>query len=64
MGDPARCACLSDLRPNRPLIKMFLDAFVAGFLAASALLLGSIVVALRPVKSRTIGLIWRLAQGP
>ena len=63
MDDPARCACAPGLRPNRPLIKMFLDAFVAGLLAASALVLGSIVVVLRPVKSRTIGLIMAFGSG-
>jgi ZIP family zinc transporter len=42
---------------------MFFDAFLAGFLAASSLLLGSIVVAMRPVKSRTIGLVMAFGSG-
>src|SRR5512135_3685225 len=42
---------------------MILQAFLAGLLAASALLIGSLVVAVRPVKSRTIGLAMAFGSG-
>jgi ZIP family zinc transporter len=42
---------------------MILQAFFAGLLAASALLLGSLIVVLRPVKTRTIGLIMAFGSG-
>ncbi len=42
---------------------MIQQAFGAGFLAASALLLGSLIVILRPVKTRTIGLIMAFGSG-
>jgi zinc transporter, ZIP family len=42
---------------------MILQAFVVGLLAASALLLGSLIAAVRPVKSRTIGLIMAFGAG-
>lgn len=42
---------------------MISQAFVAGLLAASALLLGSVVVVIRPVKTRTIGLIMAFGSG-
>jgi ZIP family zinc transporter len=42
---------------------MIIQAFVAGLLAASGLLLGSLVVVLRPVKTRTIGLIMAFGSG-
>src|SRR5450759_3305842 len=42
---------------------MILQAFAAGLLAASALLLGSIIAVLRPVKTRTVGLIMAFGSG-
>jgi zinc transporter, ZIP family len=42
---------------------MILQAFAAGILAASALLLGSIIAVLRPVKTRTVGLIMAFGSG-
>ncbi len=42
---------------------MIQQAFIAGLLAASALILGSTTVILRPVKSRTIGLIMAFGSG-
>jgi zinc transporter, ZIP family len=42
---------------------MLLDALVAGFLAASTLLLGGIIAVLRPIESRTIGLIMAFGAG-
>ena len=42
---------------------MILQAFAAGLLAATALLLGSIIAVLRPVKTRTVGLIMAFGSG-
>ena len=42
---------------------MILQAFVVGLLAASALLLGSLIAVVRPVKTRTIGLIMAFGSG-
>jgi ZIP family zinc transporter len=42
---------------------MILQAFAAGLLAASALLLGSIIAVLRPVKTRTVGLVLAFGSG-
>src|SRR5674536_390385 len=42
---------------------MILQAFAAGLLAAAALLLGSIIAVLRPVKTRTVGLIMAFGSG-
>ncbi|MGZ4902928.1 MAG: ZIP family metal transporter [Halobacteriota archaeon] len=42
---------------------MIQQAFVAGLLAASALLFGSLTVAVRPVASRTIGLVMAFGSG-
>jgi zinc transporter, ZIP family len=42
---------------------MIQQAFVAGLLAASALLLGSLIVVVRPVNTRTIGLIMAFGSG-
>jgi hypothetical protein len=42
---------------------MIVQAFAAGLLAASALLLGSIIAVLRPVKTRTGGLIMAFGSG-
>jgi ZIP family zinc transporter len=42
---------------------MILEAFVVGLLAASALLLGSLIAVVRPIKTRTIGLIMAFGSG-
>ncbi|MGZ7146293.1 MAG: ZIP family metal transporter [Halobacteriota archaeon] len=42
---------------------MIQQAFVAGLLAASTLLFGSVIVVMRPVKSRTIGLVMAFGSG-
>ena len=41
---------------------MIRQAFVSSLLAASALLFGSLTVVVRPVASRTIGLVWSVAR--
>jgi ZIP family zinc transporter len=42
---------------------MLLDALAVGFLAASSLLLGSLIAVLRPIKTRTIGLVMAFGSG-